>query len=167
MKRKLKRKLLVFMSICVLFVSNIAVYASDYDNDSDEGLNYESTTDDCDEETITLKELVEQGVTFTSLDEYYSINSYGGLGRTLSPGESGLSSGIKLSKGDSINITSLADPNNKSYQIGILQPNGVIRCVTGTGPMAHTFSITQNGTHKVYVYNNSDTTIDVVVGYSY
>lgn len=76
------------------------------------------------------------------------------------------SSPFKASSGQTISVTSVAKPSNLTYRLGIVQPDGVRRYVSGSGIVSHTFSLNQTGTYYVYVQNMSTTTaIDVSGGY--
>ncbi|MBQ9609300.1 MAG: hypothetical protein IJV15_07655 [Lachnospiraceae bacterium] len=164
----MKKKFLVFITVFTLLMSNFVVYAED-GNDGLAGNGNEDGTfdDDYEEETVTLKELLLQGEEFVELDEVYSINTIGNMLQTLKAGKSGLSGGISLTSGGTINIGGAASPTNKTFRIGILQPDGVIRYASGSGNIVHTFSVTQTGTHKVYIHNASDVTMSISVSYSY
>lgn len=74
---------------------------------------------------------------------------------------------FSASAGGTISLTAVASPSNVTYHLGIVQPNGVRRYVSGTHMMSHTFSLTQTGTYYVYVQNMSSTTgIEVSGGYA-
>ena len=52
-------------------------------------------------------------------------------------------------------------PKNVEIKVGIQQPNGVWRYVKGSELINHTFKVTQNGAHRVYVQNDSSTEVNV------
>ena len=165
----LKKKLMVFMSVFALLLSNIAVYAADNDVDVEETLIETETgeSDDCEEEIITLKELLEEGGQIIELEDCYAINTLGYVGHTLKAGDAYFSSGFKPTVGGSIVVGGVGTPTDKSFSVGIIQPDGVIRRVTTTGSVTHYFTVTQSGTHKVYIANRSDVTMNISVSYSY
>lgn len=66
--------------------------------------------------------------------------------------------------GDTIYVSVTIAPSDKVVRVGILEPDGQLRYVTGSGTMVHTFTVNKTGKHRVYVYNNSGTTV-TVVGY--
>lgn len=77
------------------------------------------------------------------------------------------SAGFKASSGQKILVTGVGNPSNITYHLGIVQPDGVRRYVSGSGIVSHTFSLTQTGTYYVYVQNMStSTTLAVAGGYS-
>ena len=75
------------------------------------------------------------------------------------------SGGFSASTGDIVYIQVMADPANVNFKAGIMQPNGVWRYVYGPGELIKTFEITMNGTHKVFVWNETTTEIYVIGGY--
>ena len=76
------------------------------------------------------------------------------------------SSPFQASSGDTITVTGLGTPSSITYRLGIVQPDGVRRYVSGTNVVAHEFAVTQTGTYYVYVQNMSTTTtINVCGGY--
>ena len=66
-----------------------------------------------------------------------------------------------VSVGQKITVTATVDPGNVEIKVGIQQPNGVWRFVKGSELISHTFAVTQNGSHKVYVQNDSSTEVEV------
>lgn len=74
------------------------------------------------------------------------------------------SSPFKASSGDTITVTGLGTPSNITYRMGIVQPDGVRRYVSGSDAMIHKFAVTQTGTYYVYIQNMSTTTTINVAG---
>lgn len=74
------------------------------------------------------------------------------------------SSPCKASSGESISLVATGTPSNITYRMGIVQPDGVRRYVSGSGMMAHKFTLTQTGTYYVYIQNMSTTTTINVAG---
>ena len=73
--------------------------------------------------------------------------------------------GFSCSVGDEIDVTAYVDPENKLTRVGIIEPDGDRRAVSSTGRIVHIFKVEKNGTHKVYVENQSDTAITAEVSY--
>ena len=91
------------------------------------------------------------------LDER-ALNSYTW---TLEPGdiyETGL---FYASTGDTIEVSINTSPGSSKVGVGLDQPNGILRGVSGTAPYAHTFTVNQNGFHRVYAENLTSSTITV------
>ena len=77
------------------------------------------------------------------------------------------SSPFKASSGQTITVTTIGTPANITYRMGIVQPDGVRRYVSGSDTMVHNFTLTQTGTYYVYVQNMSTTTaLDVSGAYA-
>lgn len=72
---------------------------------------------------------------------------------------------IKKSVGDTIEVSVMIDPSDKVVRVGILEPDGRLRYVTGSGTIVHTFTVEQDGYHRVYVYNNSGVSVHVYGSY--
>ena len=75
--------------------------------------------------------------------------------------------GYYKSVGENLEVTVNIKPTNHSTNVGIIQPDGTRRYVTGRGVFAHTFAIKQTGTHYVYVENPSSGTIEVTLVIKY
>ena len=73
--------------------------------------------------------------------------------------------GFSCSVGDEIDVTALVRPGDKLTRVGIIEPDGGRRAVSSTRKIVHTFKVEKNGTHKVYVENQSDVAIEVEVSY--
>lgn len=77
------------------------------------------------------------------------------------------SSPFQASSGQTITVVATGIPSNITYRMGIVQPDGVRRYVSGSDAMVHKFALTQTGTYYVYVQNMSTTTaLNVSGGYS-
>lgn len=101
------------------------------------------------DETVTLNYVNEDGIELLTLesfdctlkDQIYST------------------SGIWLKEGDQLTVSVGVSPSDVNVKVGIVQPNGVWRYVYSSGKIDHTFEITQNGRHKVFIWNETDTEI--------
>ena len=76
------------------------------------------------------------------------------------------SAGFKVAVGDTINVMALCVPNTVTFRIGIVEPDGVRRYISGTNMLSHIFTVKKAGTHYVYVHNMS-TTKDVTINGAY
>ncbi len=72
-------------------------------------------------------------------------------------------SSIYLSKGEEVSVSIISNPMTAKTGIGLDQPNGVLRGVSGTGSYSHTFIVNQTGFHKIYARNETGSAIEVVV----
>lgn len=73
---------------------------------------------------------------------------------------------INKSVGDTITVAVFIEPSDKNVRVGILEPDGQLRYVTGSGTIAHRFTVTKAGNHRVYIYNNSGVTITATGTYN-
>nr|WP_283245068.1 M56 family metallopeptidase [Qiania dongpingensis] len=77
-------------------------------------------------------------------------------------GKSQLTGQFYASNGSKVVVTVSPDPANAKVGVGLSQPNGYWRGVSGTGAYSHTFTVNQNGYHRVYVENLAGK--DITVG---
>lgn len=68
--------------------------------------------------------------------------------------------------GQQISMSVVATPNTASYRMGIIQPDGTLRYINGSGAEGHDFVLTQSGTYAIYVQNMSNVDITVVAAYN-
>jgi len=73
---------------------------------------------------------------------------------------------FRLEEGDQLTVSVGVTPSDVMVKVGIQQPNAVWRYVYADGNIIHTFNITQTGAHKVFIWNETDTEVEVV-GYYY
>lgn len=78
------------------------------------------------------------------------INWYG-----IPAGKTYMYPGISQSAGDTVTVTTVGSPSNIRYQMGLEDPNMIMRYVEGSGSLKHDFSITINGTYYFFVTNKS------------
>lgn len=98
---------------------------------------------------VTQKDRAGQSYSFTwEIKKNYSIRS----------------AAFKASSGQKITVTAVGIPSNVTYHLGIVQPDGVRRYVSGSDVVSHKFTLTQTGTYYVYVQNMSTTTALTVSG---
>lgn len=65
------------------------------------------------------------------------------------------STGFSAKSGGKILVSAIITPASKTVRVGIVEPSGNRRYVSGKGSVSNTFSLTKTGTYKVYVENNS------------
>lgn len=70
---------------------------------------------------------------------------------------------VYLHVGDTVTISIIPDPSNAATGIGLDQPNGYLRGVSGAGSYTHAFTVSQDGYHRIYARNETNSTIDVTV----
>lgn len=77
------------------------------------------------------------------------------------PGQTLITGVLTLEVGEKVNITSYGNPENKSYDIGIMSMSGDTKYVTGTADQQHQFTIEKDGKYSIFVRNESDVTMDI------
>ncbi len=92
-----------------------------------------------------------------------SLNSYTWDIRAGVVYETGL---FWATKGDKISVTANPSPASSKIGTGLDCPDGVLRGISGTGPLSGTFTVRQTGFHRVFVENMESTGISVVVAVS-
>ena len=173
--KKIKRKALALMSVVCLFAGSMSVFAATSDeadgkvpvlrNDAgDEGVL-------CDDGYIEYTEYPDSDDAPDSeiyIGTIYVPDSNGSISNwTITNGHSATSGKFYSYSGGSITISVAIVPSNKTVRVGIVQPDGVKRYVEGNGSVGHSFSVTQTGYHKVYIANDSGTTVTANGVYSY
>jgi hypothetical protein len=70
---------------------------------------------------------------------------------------------MSMEAGESITINVSYSPSSASIRVGILEPDGTFRYVTGSaGSVNHTFSISTRGQYKVRIQNLSSNLVTVI-----
>lgn len=174
MKRKTVSKLaamagafgITLMSTCSVFAgSGISLY-NDVQNDSvgpNPYMEYDAETNEFIDNTP---------------DEEYTVeveeNSGSPLARTLKdfdwnvmPKYLKCTSGFRASSGGKISIGAVMSPSTSYIYCGIIEPDGVRRCVYGKDSIAHAFSLDQTGYYNVYVRNENSHYVAVSGSYRY
>ncbi len=72
---------------------------------------------------------------------------------TLGPGETGMIPEFSKEADDMISIMIVGEPDDISYQMGIRDPNELIRYVDGRGHLSYGFSVTEHGEYCFFVTN--------------
>lgn len=65
------------------------------------------------------------------------------------------SSPFLAKKGNTISISISTSPANGQIRYGIITPSGVQRFAAGSGEVFHTFDVTEDGSYRVFVDNQS------------
>lgn len=67
--------------------------------------------------------------------------------------------------GQEISVLVSGTPANVTLQVGIVEPDGNIRLVSGSGNVVHTFSLSKDGKYSVRVWNRTDTEVTIMGHY--
>lgn len=181
--RRIKRGTAVLLSACFLMGSSITALAvgdgmtvaygavADVtDNRVDEYMNTEGIDGMTD--TLSDEEIIEEFARIYDLDpddvimmgdddietigDFININWPG-----IPAGKTFMSSGFSQEVGDSVSILSVGSPSDIRYQMGIKDPNQLMRYVEGSGDISHAFSISIKGRYYFFVTNlDSSRTLD-------
>lgn len=176
---KIKNKWKAILCVATMFVtSTTTVYGATTATESLYKRAYNATVEDVREFSQTVTEDgyteyevsgLESWVNETEgavIAEYGSDTSYH-FGWTVKKNDALRSSPFQASSGQTITVTTIGTPANITYRMGIVQPDGVRRYVSGSDTMVHNFTLTQTGTYYVYVQNMSTTTaLDVSGAYA-
>ena len=76
---------------------------------------------------------------------------------TIDPGDTYVSTGFNQDEEDIVVITVVGDPDDVDYQMGIKDPDCIMRYVEGSGKVYHDFKIEIAGRHYFFVTNLSET----------
>lgn len=82
-----------------------------------------------------------------------TVSDFINIDWTLRPGKTGMTSGFSKEVGSSVVITTIGDPDDIKYQMGIKDPNELMRYAEGTGYISHEFSIKIDGRYYFFVTN--------------
>lgn len=66
---------------------------------------------------------------------------------------------FSASSGGRISVTAYIDPTDKTVKVGIIEPDGTRRYVLGKDVVSHTFSLDETGSYRVYIQNETGTTV--------
>lgn len=81
------------------------------------------------------------------------IGDFIGIDWTLRPGKTCMISDFSEKIGDKISVMIVGDSDEIKYQMGVKDPNEVMRYVEGTGTMQYDFAISVEGSHYFFVTN--------------
>ena len=170
--KQIKKKSMALLTVVCLLAGSMSVLAASDDTDNNEEISAQSADGGvlCDDGYIEYTE-------YPSADNDDDIIYIGTIDNTkgsgtinnwsIATGHSATSVIFKANSGGTISIAVNILPVNKTVKVGIVQPNGVKRYVEGSGSVGHDFSLTQTGNYKVYIANESGTTVTANGSYVY
>ena len=85
-----------------------------------------------------------------------TVSDFINIDWTLRPGKTGMTAGFSKEVGDTVTITTVGDPDDIKYQMGIKDPNELMRYAEGTGSIMHEFAIKIKGRYYFFVTNLDD-----------
>lgn len=173
-RKTLKRTSAVFLILCFALASAVTSMAAGKGVETLYGMGYDLTAvrtienSEADTELEEFTRVKTAGMNFVQTDEpvYLDERGLNNYTWTLKAGE-GYETGLfYASNGDTIAVTINPSPQGAKTGIGLDQPNGILRGVSGYGAYSHTFTVNQNGFHRVYAENLTSSTITVAVAVS-
>lgn len=105
------------------------------------------------EEFARMYDLDPDDVIMMGEDDIEPVGDFIGIDWKLGPGKTGMTSGFSKKNGESVSIMTVGDSDDIKYQMGIKDPNELMRYVEGTGHLSHQFSITIDGRYYFFVTN--------------
>ncbi|HIZ44700.1 MAG TPA: M56 family metallopeptidase [Firmicutes bacterium] len=169
MKSRMKRISAVMMALCFVSLSSLSVLAAGHGTDCLYNAIYEQTEETIVEETQIGQDMEEyvwlpdESVQIIEADETPATRAGNTYVWDISSGSLTRTSQFYASAGSQINITISTDPMNAKTGIGIYQPNGYLRGVSGTGSYSHTFTLYDDGFYRVYARNEGTSDITAYV----
>lgn len=172
--KKIKRKVWAAFTVVAMLAGSMSVIAAEPDDKSDDSA-YGIEADGgvlCDDGYV---EYIEYPSSDDDLNEMVYLGSVnvgakgsGNIsGWSIATGHSATSTIFKAYSGGTISVAVSINPGNKTVKVGIVQPDGTRRYVSGSGAVGHDFSLTQSGNYRVYIANDSGTTVTATGGYTY
>lgn len=82
-------------------------------------------------------------------------------------GKLGYTKLFKVNEGGKIAVAVTVEPGDITVKVGIIKPDGSQVCVTGEDVISYTFTASESGNYRVYIENESSTSVSVdgFVGY--
>lgn len=167
--RKAKKWSLVVVAVVALLGGGMSAKATDLNMSNMYGKVYEGVLSDGQGNESLDDELVEYTGTLADLDGYTIIQeSTRGISLfgtnvpidwKVTNNMAHVSGSFKKYADTYIDIAVSISPTDKTVKAGIVQPDGTTRYVQGTRLLSHSFKVNTTGYHKVFVSNNSGTTI--------
>ncbi len=166
--KELRKVVVALLTVCFVGVSSVTAFAAG------EGVmnGYEALTD------TTENILAETGVsgegetvippgTDDGIPEIEMPNRARTYMEWNIPGDTKYKTGaFWVTKGQKIAVTALVSPTNKFINMGIVEPDGTRRQVSGMSALGHTFEVNYTGGYAVFVENRASSEITVQLMYA-
>ena len=173
-RKTLKRASAVLLILCFALASAVTSMAAGKGVETLYEMGYNLTAVKTAENRMAEPELEEftrvktASMNFVQTDEpvYLDERALNTYTWTLDPDEAYETGLFYASNGDTIAVAINPSPQGAKTGIGLDQPNGILRGVSGYGVYSHTFTVNQNGFHRVYAENLTSSTITVAVSVS-
>ncbi len=175
---EIKKRTAVVLSVCFLLGSSamalwigkniekaytIMVKETDIRIKADENvINFSDNIDVLsDDETLVefegVYDLLQSDVVIMEKDGIEMIGDFIGIDWSIEPGKIGMISVLPREEGGKITITTVGEPSDTRYQIGVRDQDDAMRYVEGTGTLQHDFLISKKGNYYFFVTNLDST----------
>lgn len=173
----IKKGTAVVLTACFLLGSSITALAAGDGMTAVYGAAAEATADRVEEDgsttegiaaTVSDEEILEEfaraydlnpeDVIMIGEDDIETIGNFINLEGDVEPGKTFMTSGFNEDVGNTVSVMTVGSPSDIQYQMGIKDPNELMRYVEGTGTMSHDFSITIKGRYYFFITNLSNST---------
>lgn len=173
-KTNVKKGWVAVLAAVMLFGGGVSVYAASEAITTGYSLWYRATDVDIEEEPQPQPELTEieetgdNGMTVEigETTNFYGSNSSGSFSWTVGTNVRKTSGEFSASSGETITVVASIAPADVSVKVGIIEPDGTRRSVTGKDVVTHAFKLDQTGSYKVFVENTNTTSVTANGGYS-
>ena len=118
-----------------------------------EGEAAEMSDEEVIEEFARMYDLDPDDVIMMGDEDVETVGDFINIDWTLTPGKTGMTSGFSKEVGEKTSILTIGEPDDIKYQMGVKDPNELMRYVEGTGHLSHDFSITIKERYYFFVTN--------------
>ncbi len=169
-KKELGKAALVLLAVCFLLTLAGTALAAGKGVEALYGVVYAATEkmeyEEPGPEPVVSEEtewLPDESLTIVDTGDNLNARGGGNYAWTISANTLSRTGAFYAAKGSKVTISVNPDPAGAATGIGLDQPNGYLRGVSGTGSYSHTFTILESGNHKAYVRNESGSKITAYV----
>lgn len=169
-KRELRRAVLALLAACFLLTLSGTVLAAGKGVEALYGVVYAATERTEYEEpgpepevSEEVEWLPDESLAIVDVEDNLNVKSANAYTWTISADTLNRTGAFYAEKGIKVTISVNPDPAGSATGIGLDQPNGYLRGVSGKGAYGHTFTILESGSYKAYVRNESGSKIAVYV----
>lgn len=114
------------------------------------------------EEFTRVYDLDADTVVVMEEEEIEVVKDFINIEWTIPPGKTGMTYGFLKDAGSSIVITVVGEPDDIGYQMGVRDPNELMRYVEGGGYLSYDFSVTEHGEY-CFLVTNLDSSRDLQI----
>lgn len=178
-KGSIRRRTAVLLSVCFVLGSSITSLAAGGKLTEEYKTVMDATEERKAEEAVPVSSTVAEEVTESSLSDEEVVEEFARIydldpekvkmmgeegievigdtvvvdWRRIQPGETFMTSGFSQEVGDTVTVTTVGSPSDIKYQMGIKDPDQIMRYVEGTGSFKHDFGITIKGRYYFFATN--------------